>query len=208
MKRLLLAAPFFAASPALAHHPLGGLPMETFSHGVLSGIGHPVLGFDHLFFVLAMGVMAHLSGQRFGAPLAYISAMLLGCVGTYAGLVLPLREGMIALSLIVLGGLVVRNRTGGRGVVLLAFAGFGLFHGAAFGASIATQEGGAGAAVLIGYLIGLGAVQYLIAIGAGLAARHASTLQTQLAGAMVAGVGIFLFLEQVEPPLLAFLISG
>ena len=208
MKRLFLAAPFFAASPALAHHPLGGLPMETFSHGALSGIGHPVLGFDHLFFVLAMGVMAHLSGQRFGAPLAYITAMLLGCVGTYAGLALPLQEGMIALSLIVLGGLLVRNRTDGRVAMLLAFAGFGLFHGAAFGASVATQEGGAGAAVLIGYLIGLGAVQYLIAIGAGLAARHASTLQTQLAGAMVAGVGVFLFLEQIEPPLLAVLISG
>jgi hypothetical protein len=41
-----------------------------------------------------------------------------------------------------------------------------------------------------------------------LAARHASTLQTQLAGAMVAGVGVFLFLEQIEPPLLAVLISG
>lgn len=208
MKRLLLAAPFFAASPVLAHHPLNGLPMETFSHGVLSGIGHPLLGFDHLFFVLAMGIMAHLSGQRFGAPLAYIAAMLLGCLGTYAGLFLPLQEAMIALSLIVLGGLVVRNQADGRGVMLLAFAGFGLFHGAAFGTSIAMQEGGAGAAVLIGYLIGLGAVQYLIAIGAGSVARLASTLQTQLAGAMVAGVGVFLFLEQIEAPVLAYLISG
>ena len=50
----------FAAAPALAHHPLGGMPMETFTHGVLSGIGHPLLGFDHLFFVIAMGVAAAL----------------------------------------------------------------------------------------------------------------------------------------------------
>ena len=50
------------ATPALAHHPLGGLPMETFRHGVLSGLGHPVLGFDHLFFVLAAGLAAGLAG--------------------------------------------------------------------------------------------------------------------------------------------------
>ena len=31
-------------TPALAHHPLGGMPMETFAHGVLSGVGHPLLG--------------------------------------------------------------------------------------------------------------------------------------------------------------------
>ncbi len=208
MKRFMLAAPFFVASPALAHHPLGGLPMETFSHGILSGIGHPVLGFDHLFFIVAMGIMAHLSGHRFKAPLFYIAAMLAGCSAAYAGLNLPLQEAMIALSLIVLGGLIARNRTGGRGAVLMAFAGFGLFHGAAFGASIAAQEGGAGAAVLIGYLTGLGVVQYLIAVGAGLAARQASTLQTQLAGAMVAGVGVFLCLEQIEGPLIALMSAG
>ena len=115
---------------------------------------------------------------------------------------------MIAVSLNLLGGLIAGNRAGGRGAVLMAFAGFGLFHGAAFGASIAAQEGGAGAAVLVGYLIGLGMVQYLIAVGAGWAARQASTLQTQLAGAMVAGVGVFLCLEQIEGPLIALMSAG
>ena len=37
MKKLLTAAFALAATPALAHHPLAGAPMETFTHGVLSG---------------------------------------------------------------------------------------------------------------------------------------------------------------------------
>ena len=57
-KPILTAAAVMAATPAMAHHPLGGLPMETLSHGLLSGIGHPVLGFDHLFFVAIFGIAA------------------------------------------------------------------------------------------------------------------------------------------------------
>jgi len=40
------------AAPAFAHHPLAGMSLQTFAHGILSGVGHPLLGFDHLFFVM------------------------------------------------------------------------------------------------------------------------------------------------------------
>jgi len=62
-----LIAVMFAsfAVPVMAHHPLNGMPMETFSHGVLSGIGHPILGFDHLFFILIVGVAAVFSGRKY-----------------------------------------------------------------------------------------------------------------------------------------------
>lgn len=53
-----------AGGPAFAHHPLNGAPMTTFADGLLSGVGHPVLGFDHLFFVIAVGVAAVLAGAR------------------------------------------------------------------------------------------------------------------------------------------------
>ena len=49
MKRQVLAVVAgvagFAPMGAFAHHPMSGLPMETFTHGLLSGIGHPILGF-------------------------------------------------------------------------------------------------------------------------------------------------------------------
>jgi len=94
---------------------------------------------------------------------------------------------------------------------IILFAGFGLFHGSAFGGSIAGQEGGVGGAVLLGYLIGLGAVQYLIAIAAGwgaekaLGASEATAVNARLVGAAVAGVGVFLALEIVEGPIVAML---
>ena len=212
MKRLFAtAAAMFAATPALAHHPLGGLPMETFTHGVLSGVGHPVLGFDHLFFVIAMGVAALFTAHRYLTPAAYITAMLAGCGLMYAGIAMPLAETVIVASLLVMGGVVLSGRALGAGTAVALFAVFGLFHGSAFGGSIAAQEGGVSAAVLMGYLIGLGIIQYAIAIAAGwvveklLGASEATAVNARLVGAMVAGVGLFLGLETLEGPIVAMI---
>jgi len=40
------------STPAFAPHSLAGMALQTFAHGILSGVGHPVPGFDHLFFVM------------------------------------------------------------------------------------------------------------------------------------------------------------
>ena len=79
MNRPLAAALALAATPALAHHPLGGAPMTTLADGLLSGVGHPILGFDHLFFVALAGVAGMLAGRRVAGPAAYVAAMLAGC---------------------------------------------------------------------------------------------------------------------------------
>lgn len=204
MKRLLTAALLLGATPALAHHPLAGAPMTTFSEGLLSGIGHPVLGFDHLFFVILAGIAGLLAGRRFAAPAAYVGAMLAGCALMVAGVGLPARETMIALSLLVTGGLVLSGRALAPGMVLALFAGFGLFHGAAFGEAVTGIEGTAGAGVLTGYLAGLAAVQFAIAVAAGwacetvLRTREAGAVNARIAGAVVAGAGLLLTLEAAE----------
>lgn len=192
------------ATPALAHHPLGGAPMATFSHGLLSGIGHPLLGFDHLFFVLAVGIAALYTGHRYLAPAGYIVAMLLGCLMMSLGVGLPAKEIIIGLSLLAVGGIVLSGRSLGMMPTLALFAVFGLFHGSAFGDSIAAQETAMGAEVLVGYLIGLGVLQYGIAIASGWAvtklfnAVESTAVEARLAGAVVAGVGMFLTLENLE----------
>lgn len=206
MKKYLIAAGAFlsASTPALAHHPLGGLPIETFSHGLLSGIGHPVLGFDHLFFIAIVGIAALYTGRRYLTPAAFIVAMLVGTLAMSLGTGLPATEIVIGLSLLILGGIVLSGRALTVTAAVLLFGVFGLFHGTAFGVSIATQEATVGGGVLIGYLIGLGGAQYAIAIAAGWVARtlwnatEASAIQARLAGAIVAGVGIFLTLENAE----------
>lgn len=210
MKRLFTAALALAATPALAHHPLGGMPMETFAHGMLSGTGHPVLGFDHLFFVALVGIAALFTAHRFTAPAAYIGAMLAGCGLMVAGIALPLTETVIALSLLALGAIVLSGRALTLTPALMIFAAFGLFHGSAFGGSIAGQEGGISTTVLMGYLIGLGVIQYAIAIAAGwvvekLGATQASAINARLVGAVGAGIGLFLTLEAAEGLLLGVL---
>lgn len=206
MKKYLgaIGVALFATSPALAHHPLAGMPMETFGHGLLSGIGHPILGFDHLFFVALIGVAALYTGRRLVAPGAYIAAMLAGCLMMSFGAGLPAKEIVIGLSLVSLGYIVLSGRALGLVPAMLIFAGFGLFHGSAFGDALAAQEAGVGGQVMVGYLIGLGLIQYAIAVGAGWVVRNlwqateATAIQARLAGAVVAGVGLFLSLENAE----------
>ncbi|MEO0362036.1 MAG: HupE/UreJ family protein [Pseudomonadota bacterium] len=204
MNRLTTAAALaLVATPALAHHPLAGAPMETFAHGLLSGVGHPLLGFDHLFFVLAVGVAALFTGRALTAPLAFLAAMAAG-VALSGGAAFGFVEPMIAVSLLILGGLVAWGRALSLPVALAAFAGLGVFHGLAFGGSLAGVEGAASGAVLIGYLIGLAAIQWAIAVGFGMVvsriwgASSAGAAPARLSGAMVAGVGAFLCLEVAE----------
>lgn len=215
MKKLLtIAGLTLAATPAFAHHPLNGMPMETFAHGMLSGVGHPLLGFDHLFFVLAMGIAAVFTGQRFATPAAYIIAMIAGCALMYAGIALPLTETVIVASLLVIGGIVLSGKALSATTAIVVFAAFGLFHGSAFGGSIAGQEGGIGGSVLVGYFLGLAILQYGMAVAAGfvaeklLGATEAASINARLAGAMVAGVGAFLALEIIEGPIVTALTSA
>jgi len=202
-----------AAGPALAHHPLAGMPMETFTHGLLSGVGHPLLGFDHLFFVALAGIAAVFTGRKLLAPLAYIAAMAGGCLVTAVWTSVPASELMIAISLLVLGSMLLSGRQFDLNTVLLTFAGFGIFHGAALGESLASQETGFGAQVLIGYLLGLGIIQYAIALAAGWVCANLwkvsreNAIQPRLAGAMVAGAGLYLTLEHLEGSLLRVISS-
>lgn len=189
-----------AAAPASAHHPLEGAPMTGFGDGLLSGIGHPILGADHLVFVIAAGIAAFCAGSRLRAPLAYVAAMLAGCVAAGFWGMPPLVEPMIALSLAAVGGALALGRRLSPGVVAALFAVFGVFHGAAFGAPLIEQEAAAGGAVLGGYLLGLGATQYAIAAGAAMlsarlwSAAPEGAVGPRLAGAMALGAGIYLSL--------------
>lgn len=199
------------AGSVFAHHPLGGMPMETVGDGFLSGVAHPVLGFDHLAFVVAVGLCAIRCGSPARAPGAYIAAMLLGCAMMPFGISLPGKEAFITASLVVLGGVVLARPNISSGAAMALFAFFGLFHGSALGDGLAGAEFGAGSGVIFGYLVGLGLVQYAVARGAAAAihrmvsAQDAPDQSLRLAGAMVAGIGIFLSAEKLEGAALSLL---
>ncbi len=204
MKYPLLAVALLLSTPtAFAHHPLDGQPLETFAHGLFSGVGHPILGYDHLFFIVLVGIAAVFTARRLLSPLAYIVAMLGGCLIAASGNVLPASELITAASLLVLGGIMLTGYHLKLSATLAFFALFGLFHGSAFGSFLVEQESAAGLAVLSGYLIGLGFTQYGLALLAGWICRKGwkatqpGALQPRLAAALITGAGLLLTLENI-----------
>jgi len=201
--KLLAISGWLIAGPVLAHHPLEGKPVETFTQGLLSGVGHPLLGFDHLFFIVLVGITAVFTAHRLLSPLSYVAAMLCGCLVAVLWQVLPASELMVAASLLVLGVIMLTGYPLKPGATVGIFALFGLFHGSAFGSFLVAQESDYGLPVLVGFLIGLGVTQYGLALGAGWICREGwdatepGALQPRLAGALVAGAGLIMTLESI-----------
>lgn len=144
---------------ASAHHFMdAGLP-QTFAQGLVSGLAHPVIGLDHAAFIVGAGFFLALVERGMWGILALIGGSLLGAALHLAGVGLPGGEAGVALSVILIGGLVMaRSRielswlSGG-----LALA--GVLHGHAYAETIF----GAEAAPLAAYLIGFSLVQLGIA---------------------------------------------
>jgi len=194
---LTLAAVSLAVEPAFAHHLMGGKTPATFAQGILSGLGHPIIGLDHFAAVVAVGCLA--AAHRAGAALAggFALAMMAGVALHLHGTTVPGAELLVALTVIALGALMLRAREMSAAAALALFAGTGLAHGYALGESIY----GAEPTPLYAYLFGLALIQSAIALGAMGAARAlmAEPLRLRLIGAGIAGVGLAVFVQQLVP---------
>lgn len=184
---LLLAA----STPAFAHHPMGGATPETLSQGLLSGFGHPIIGLDHLaFLVVAMLLTCALRGaSRFLVPLAFIGATIGGTVLHLGAASIPMSEMLVALSVVVGGVLVLTRRYPGAFALSAIFAVSGVLHGYAYGESII----GAEATPLVAYLIGFATIQYVLIVGGalGFGKLAAYSERARLVAARVTGLAAF-----------------
>ena len=61
------------APSAHAHHPMGGATPGNLFEGLASGLAHPVIGLDHLLFILAVGVACYYFGRRAGTMAAFLA---------------------------------------------------------------------------------------------------------------------------------------
>jgi len=190
-----------SAGAALAHHPIGGATPDNFLHGLLSGLGHPLIGVDHLAFVIAVGIACALSGTRLLVPALFILATIGGCLlRTASGVTLPFGEFVIAASVLVAGAMVMSGQRINQRVYGLVFVVAGLFHGGAYAEAIV----GAEATPLGAYLAGFAIVQFAVIAAAYLMTKMAErasagmAVQPRLAGAMVAGVGLTFLVEHAE----------
>jgi urease accessory protein len=190
---LLLAA----ALPAEAHHVMGGKTPATLLEGFLSGLGHPIIGIDHLAFIAAVGLAAGMAGLHLTMPFLFIVASALGVALHVRGVNLPVSEFIVAASVLLAGVLIARGVVVHTVIWLALFAVAGLFHGYAYGESIV----GAEPEPLSAYLAGLVVVQAALATGIAIFARRSGegALTPRLVGAAIAGIGLAALAGQIVP---------
>ena len=176
----------FLAIGARAHHPLGGTVPKTFVDGLLSGVGHPIIGLDHFAFVVGIGLLAAIAGYGLLLPGLFIAAMMAGLGIQILGLNIPYVELALGLS-VVLIGLTLGWSRGARAPWLVGalFALTGLLHGCAFAEAII----GAEPSPVIAYILGLAATQLMIAAAAYSLARPDLESPPVLTPVMVRGLG-------------------
>jgi urease accessory protein len=151
---------------ALAHHFMGGATPQTFAQGLLSGLGHPIIGADHAAFIVGAGFLLGLAKDGLWGVLALVLGTLVGAMLHLAGWTFTLNEVAVALSVVLVGALLV-FQAGGRWVwALVALA--GALHGYAYAESIF----GAEPAPLYAYLVGFCLIQFAVAAAAFLLQRR------------------------------------
>jgi urease accessory protein len=178
----VIGLPLLLLSPALAHHPMEAMGLEpSLASGLLSGLAHPLLGPDHLVFLLALGLVG------LYRPLRWVLGLLTaGLLGSAMGLLLPGlpgAEALVSLSLVI-SGLVLIQRLPSA-LLLPAFA----LHGYVLSGSVIGWESTPVAAYLLGLLLSQSA---LMVAALTVVRRWAATLTAanlRLAAGLLMGIG-------------------
>jgi urease accessory protein len=190
-----------AERAAWAHHVMDGKLPKTLVEGTLAGLGHPIIGLDHLAAVIAVGCLAAAHALGPVLVVGYVLAQVVGAAVHVKGATVPAAELVVALTVIGLGAVLTVQRMLPSSLILGLFLLAGLFHGYALAESIV----GAEAAPLFAYFVGFAVIQTLIALAAmaltrvvapPLAGQH---VNLRLIGAGIVGFGIATALTQLFP---------
>jgi len=177
---LLLAS--LSAAPALAHHPMESMALVPSPlSGLISGLAHPLLGPDHLLFLIALALVGFQRSLRWALGL-----LLVGLSATALGLWLPGlpgAEALVSLSLVA-EGLVIAGRLPALSLIP-AFA----LHGYVLSASVIGWESTPIAFYLLGLLVSQGALLVLSLLGLRRFSQGLAVSQKQLLAGVMVGIG-------------------
>ena len=186
LARLIAVLSCAWAQGAHAHHVMDYATPATALEGFLAGLGHPVIGPDHLLFIAGAGIIAARMERGMLLPLVFVVASSLAVCLRVAGSSIPLGELWVAASLLILGGVMLAVRGPGRGMVAALFLLAGMVHGYALGEGIV----GAERTPLYAYLAGLTVIQCAIAFTAWAAAGWVARIRPALPLHRVAGISL------------------
>lgn len=128
----------FLASPAFAHEGAG------VAGGFVSGFSHPLLGWDHIAAMVAVGLWGAFLGVPaiWVLPVVFPMVMALGGALGIVGVPLPGVEIGIALSAVVLGLMVAFKVRPPIWVAAVIVGLFAIFHGHAHGTELPAAADG------------------------------------------------------------------
>jgi urease accessory protein len=188
----------FFAVPLLVALALAAMPHPAFAHveqgqaaGFLTGLKHPWSGLDHVLAMIAVGLWGAQLGNPalWLLPVTFPMMMSIGAVMGLIGMGLPGVEIGIALSSLLLGGMVMGEARPKLAAAVLLVGFFAVFHGHAHGTEL--PPGQSGLLYSMGFVIATGCLHGM-GIGIGLVHRWpAGRLALRGAGAFIAGMGLF-----------------
>ncbi len=180
----VLAAGCLWAQPAAAHVQGGE------AGGFVTGLVHPISGFDHVLAMVAVGLW----GAQLGSPaiwllpVAFPMVMALGGLLALVGVPLPGVEHGIAASAILLGAAVMLEWRPPLAAAAALVAFFAVFHGYAHGTEL--PPGQSALLYSMGFVVATGCL-HAVGIGVGLVHRWPwGQKMIRAAGAVVAVAGV------------------
>ena len=175
------------------------LPGVAYAHtfkgktGFVSGIFHPVMGFDHLLAMLSVGIISAQIGGRsiWTVPLTFVIVMALGGFLGMQNIPIPGVEYGIALSVLILGLVVARGKKIHPITAFIGVAFFAIFHGHAHGAEMPDMADPL--IFSLGFLLGTAAI-HIAGVVVGLVSRKIRNGPEFLryVGAGIAGIGVYI----------------
>lgn len=157
----LCVAILLSVLPALAHSGDG------YGGGFVSGFSHPIVGWDHVAAMVAVGLWGAFLGAPaiWTLPVVFPMIMAVGAVGGVIGLPVPGVETGIALSAIVLGLMIVLAARPPLWFATMLVGTFAIFHGYAHGTELPRTSNAF--AYTVGFVLSTG-VLHMIGIAFGL----------------------------------------
>lgn len=189
-KNILLAIATILASSVAFAHPGHGL-----ANGFASGFMHPLLGWDHLLMMLAIGVWAATAGgkTRWQLPLTFVITMLLGALLGASGMAFYGVESTIAAGLIALGVVLITRFKLNHKLQLAFTALFALMHGLAHGVELSQGTAVALVPPLFGMVLAT-TILHAVGYGLGMQKNRLLTLSQSLLAGIMLGLGTNLLL--------------
>lgn len=172
-----------AATSVLAHTG------EGISGGFVSGLTHPIFGWDHVVAMVAVGLWGAILGRPaiWILPIVFPLIMAVGAALGVAGVPVPFIEIGIALSGVVLGLLIVFMINAPMPAAAILVGIFAIFHGHAHGTEL--PDAANPIAYAVGFVIATGLLHLFGILFGTLVASEPGKWAVRAGGAAIALVG-------------------